>query len=115
MLHLQLPTDENDLIEHLRKRGEAHFREKKGRRILKKTNNDVLKDAARQLVSDRQFAEQQQLAPLPGQAEYLDLVRAVVELQPEDPDEQQRILESTARFTLQKHPEMLNQPRQANP
>jgi hypothetical protein len=43
---------------------------------------------------------------LPGQAEYLDLVRAVIGLAQGDMDKQKALLASAARFTLRKHPEM---------
>jgi len=63
-----------------------------------------LHEAARQLVADRQYAEREQLRPLPGQAEYLDLVRAVVGQAPNDVDKQQRLIALAARFTLKKSP-----------
>jgi MoxR-like ATPase len=98
VLHLALPRAVEALVAYLRQRGKAHF----GTR----TSDEVLRDAARQLVADRQAAEQQQLSPLPGQAEYLDLVRAVVGLAPKDTARQKELLASAAQFTLRKHPEM---------
>jgi MoxR-like ATPase len=98
VLHLALPRATEALVAHLHQRGKAHF----GTR----TSDEVLREAARQLVADRQAAEQQQLNPLPGQAEYLDLVRAVVGLAPGDVARQKELLASAARFTLRKHPEM---------
>jgi MoxR-like ATPase len=101
VLHLALPStdDAPKLIEYLKKRGRAHFGER--------TTDEVLHDAAQQLVEDRKFAVEQQLRPLPGQAEYLDLVRAVVTLAQGDVAKQQKLLASAARFTLKKHPSML--------
>ncbi len=101
VLHLVLPStdDAPKLIEYLKKRGRAHFGER--------TTDEVLHDAAQQLVEDRKFAVEQQLRPLPGQAEYLDLVRAVVALAQGDVAKQQKLLASAARFTLRKHPSML--------
>ncbi len=81
---------------HLQQRGKAHFGTH--------TTTEVLREAARQLVEDRRAAEQAQLSPLPGQAEYLDLVRAVIELAPKDMAQQHALLASVARFTLRKHP-----------
>jgi MoxR-like ATPase len=98
MLHLLLPTGEEDLITYLQERGQAHF----GRRTTAK----VLREAARQLVMDREFAKENLLSPLPGQAEYLDLVRAVVGLATKK-TEQIDLLSQAARFTLKKHPGML--------
>jgi hypothetical protein len=84
-------------VAYLTKRGQAHF----GRQ----TTDEVLHEAARHLVRDRRFAEEPLLSPLPGQAEYLDLVRAVIGLA-KTASEQADLLASAARFTLQKHPEM---------
>ena len=98
VLHLTLPRDDEALIAHLQERGRAHFGSQ--------TTDEVLREAARQLVADRRYAEQEQLSPLPGQAEYLDLVRAVIGLAQGDVDKQKALLASAARFTLRKHPEM---------
>jgi MoxR-like ATPase len=98
VLHLALPRENDALIAHLQERGRAHFGSQ--------TTDEVLREAARQLVADRRYAEQEQLSPLPGQAEYLDLVRAVIGLAQGDVDKQKALLASAARFTLRKHPEM---------
>lgn len=119
VLHLSLPDvntpdGEQRLIRQLCSRGRAHFGKRTGGRkekVVSKTNDEVLQAAARQLVADRKSADQQQLRPLPGQAEYLDLVRAVVEQAPRRPDEQLKLLKSAARFTLQKHLDVLKTPQ----
>lgn len=99
VLHLALPSGQDALIDYLIERGQAHFE--------KRTTVDVLREAARQLVEDRQTAERNQWRPLPGQAEYLDLVRAVVELAPrKNARKQQELLAVVAPFTLRKHPDM---------
>ena len=98
VLHLTLPRDDKALIARLQERGRAHFKSQ--------TTDTVLHEAALQLVTDRRYAEQEQLSPLPGQAEYLDLVRAVIGLAQGDMDKQKALLASAARFTLRKHPEM---------
>lgn len=95
VLELVLPSAEDALIDHLTKRGRAHFDSK--------VSDEVLLDAARQLAADRKVAEEKGLTPKPGQAEYLDLVRAVIELAPRQPKKQKELLESVARFTLRKH------------
>ncbi len=69
VLHLTLPSDDKALVDHLVTRGQKHFG-----RALKKA---VLTEAAEQLVADRNRARDNQLRPLPGQAEYLDLLRAL--------------------------------------
>ncbi len=99
VLHLALPRTDEALMTHLRQRGRAHFGSA--------TTDEVLEEAARQLVTDRKFAEEQQLRPLPGQAEYLDLVRAVVKLAQGKVEKQKELLASAARFTLRKHPAMV--------
>ena len=98
VLHLGLPDGEAALIEHLKSRGQAHFRGQ--------TSDAVLHEAAQQLVADRKVADEAQLNPLPGQAEYLDLVRAVIHLAGNDRERQKQLLKSTARFTLKKHPSL---------
>jgi len=92
VLHMTLPEEEAALIAHLESRGRAHFRGK--------TSDAVLHEAAQQLVADRKVADEAQLNPLPGQAEYLDLVRAVINLAGSDMERQKQLLKKTARFTL---------------
>jgi MoxR-like ATPase len=98
VLQITLPNNADELIAHLKQRGLAHFD--------KETTDNVLEKAAQQLVADRTFADEHQLRPLPGQAEYLDLVRAVVNLAPKDFLKQHQLLDIAARFTLKKHPAM---------
>ena len=107
VLHLTLPREDDALIAYLQERGRAHFRSQ--------TTDEVLREAARQLVSDRRYAEQEQLSPLPGQAEYLDLVRAVIGLAQGDVDKQKALLASAARFMLRKHPEMARNTPETTP
>lgn len=107
VLHLALPQDDEELMNHLQKRGTAHFGTQ--------TTPKVLREAARQLVEDRRAAAQAQLSPLPGQAEYLDLVRAVIEQAPKDVAKQQALLALVARFALRKHPDMVRPVPEATP
>lgn len=107
VLHLTLPRDDGKLIAFLKQRGYAHFGSQ--------TTDEVLHEAARQLVADRNAAESAQLRPLPGQAEYLDLVRAVIGLAAGDTAQQKRLLASAARFTLRKHPDLQTQETEINP
>lgn len=97
VLHLRLPDvdkEEVKLINHLIDRGKAHF---------DNVDPDLLLKAAELLVQDRRKAEQERWLPLPGQAEYLDLVRAVLELGA-DPQQQQDLLDKVSRYVLKKHP-----------
>ncbi len=93
VLRLQLPQTRKKLVDILVERGRAHF---------KQASDDLLGRAAGLLADDRDFALQHRL-PLPGQAEYLDLVRAVVALAPDDQDRQEKIIKTVAGFTLKKH------------
>ncbi len=97
VLTLKLPGDDHDetnepLREFLIRRGEAHF-PKCGRRILA--------EAAAQLVRDRFVARRDGFTPLPGQAEYLDLVRATVDSAVTF-EEQEANLKKYAPFILRK-------------
>lgn len=66
VLHMQLPEKENELHDLLVARGEAHSSLPKA----------ILEEAADLLIEDRQATKK---PPLPGQAEYLDLLRAIEE------------------------------------
>ena len=94
VLHLRLPDRDDELINHLVKRAEAHF---------DGADSDLLRKAAELLVQDRRKAEQERWLPLPGQAEYLDLVRAVLDLE-SDPEGQITLLDQVSRYVLKKHP-----------
>jgi MoxR-like ATPase len=91
VLDIVLPKTAEELTALLVERGWAHF---KGL-----TNDDVLKLGAQMLVKDRLAARS---TPIPGQAEYLDLIRVVVELCPGDFDKQEKTLQRVADFVLKK-------------
>ncbi len=93
VLHLALPEERSALIETLVARGRAHFQE---------CAESVLRRAAALLAKDREELRGQDLAP-PGLAEYIDLVRAVIE-QRKAEAEQLVLLEHIAKFALRKHP-----------
>lgn len=95
VLELTLPPMRADLVAHLQRIGRAHF---------SKVDMRVLAQAAELLDDDRSHARKQGW-PLPGQAEYLDLVRAVTR-RPRAGDVQAQLadLKRLARFTYQKQP-----------
>lgn len=95
VLHLRLPDDEENLKLFLRNRGRAHFPD---------SDSVVLCEAAEQLAKDRQQATENRQFPLPGQAEYLDLFRALLTLKPNSPQEQRNLLAKIAMYTFKKHP-----------
>ncbi|MCP4696837.1 MAG: AAA domain-containing protein [Gammaproteobacteria bacterium] len=94
VLYLTLPTEGRELADLLAARGQAHFPG------LDKT---VLEAAAGQLVKDRLAAGEMQLQPLPGQAEYLDLLRALSARAPGDKQKQLALLAKISRFVVKKH------------
>ncbi|GAB6907533.1 conserved hypothetical protein [Desulfosarcina cetonica] len=94
VLHLDLPKGDDKLINWLCERGKVHFGDQ--------CHMDVRKEAATQLVKDRKEAEKLNL-PTPGQAEYLDILRAVVGIAKEDKDEQLKTLTAISHFALVKY------------
>ena len=94
VLNLQLPKSENEFAAALIGRGMLHFKQR--------CANAVYREAAAQLWRDRQAAEDQGLQG-PGHAEYIDLLRVVVTLEP-DPGKQSALLGKVQDFALRKHP-----------
>lgn len=94
VLFLSLPDGRDELIDFLIGRGRAHFPH---------ADEAVLRCAAEQLAQDREEARSRQYSPLPGQAEYLDFLRAVSTLKPDDPAAQRELLGVIGRFALKKH------------
>ena len=99
VLHLRLPSDPKRLAERLIARGHAHF-DHRDRPVSEK----VLQRAADLLIADRETARENHWLPLPGQAEYLDLVRAVLTRE-RTAKAQEALLEAVAEFVLKKHPD----------
>lgn len=92
---------EGDLAQWLSERGSAHF---------PKMKKSVVTKAVAQLMGDRANLKGRHLTP-PGQAELIDLLRALDELGPEERTEGQTLeqaqldlLERLAPFALKKHP-----------
>ena len=82
-------------IEYLTKRGKAHFR---------KASKQLLTDAAELLLKDRRQAIQNHQNPLPGQAEYLDFLRAIINLVAKGED-QDEIFKQVQSFVFEKYRE----------
>jgi len=97
VLHLDLPKDPARLAARLIERGQTHFGDL--------TSLAVLQKAADLLATDRAEADRRHWRPLPGQAEYLDLVRAVVVQADGDLARQERLIDDVARFVFRKHPD----------
>ena len=89
-----LPDERAGLLELLQQRGLAHFPQ---------SAESVRRRAAEILADDRLAAQQAHRLPLPGQAEYLDMLRAVQALHPDDTAKQLEALDRVATFTVRKH------------
>jgi len=92
---MRLPRKQENLTAWLVKRGRAHF----GDRL----DEGIYQDVAALLWKDRQTMLRAGLAP-PGGAEYLDLLRILVERAEDDPKRQDELLDVVAGFALKKHP-----------
>ncbi|WP_022953239.1 AAA family ATPase [Leucothrix mucor] len=96
VLNLNLPKDDDELITLLKQRGKLHF---------KQCGDVILQKAAEQLVTDRNLAKEKGVTP-PGQAEYLDMLRALTVLGGNDQDKQLEMLEEIKKFVMRKYPVM---------
>ncbi len=94
--HLTLPEKDEELVKLLIARATAHFdsREAESRTLFEK--------AADLLVTARRRAKERFVSPLPGQAEYLDLLRAVRDLREGTKADPLEILNSVKPFLLEK-------------
>ena len=96
VLELALPTKRDELIDRLITRGRAHF--ERGINGHPPPSEHVLKSAAERLAEHRSKCT---MPPRPGQAEYLDLLRAICELETDD-EARQVLIEDLAPLTLAK-------------
>lgn len=96
VLNLPFPQKPEAQRSFLEERG----RVKLGSRIAAST---LFTKAAERLLADREIARKRS-QPLPGAAEYLDLLEAVAELHPFDAKAQEDALMAVSEFTFQKHP-----------
>jgi hypothetical protein len=95
VLHLRLPDEPEELTKLLVERAKVHFpKARKGREAL-------FSKAAKLIADERAEARQRFVKPLPGQAEFLDLLRAVLELGESDGNPAE-LLDSIAHYVLKK-------------
>lgn len=94
VLQLSLPEEDSALLDFLCQRGAVHFE--------RQCSTAVRRQAAALLLEDRKAAVDQGLLP-PGQAEYLDLLRAVSNMAQDEPG-QLALLNTISRFVLKKSP-----------
>ena len=95
VLNLELPEDDSEFKALMVLRGELHFGEK--------CTEKIRELAAEQLLKDRKHARDKGVVTLPGQAEYLDMLRALVILGKNE-KEQEAMLDKIAKFALRKYP-----------
>lgn len=88
------PTNERPATDFLIQRGRSHFNEES-------IGDDILRQAAEQVLQDRKATPPGQ--PKPGAAEYLDLLQALAELEPNDASRQQDLLGKIAKFVVRKY------------
>ena len=91
----ELSDLDQTFVRYLIDRGQAHF---------ENANEELLKKTARLLLTDRRTAMLQQQTPLPGQAEYLDFLRALMTLVKKGEDESE-IFAQVQQFVFQKSSE----------
>lgn len=96
-LHLHFPESEADQIAFLVKRAQSNAK------FYPLLNDDIFHDAALQLVQDRQTAQMNHLYPLPGQAEYFDLLRGLQRLSEKTGKAPTEYLQQLRKYTYQKH------------
>jgi MoxR-like ATPase len=93
VLMIVLPTDKDKLQAFLIERGKAHYGDT--------VEDGVYKEAARQLSEDREAALNAGLVA-PGQAEHLDLLKAVVDVAKKLDKKQKDVLAKIAEYTFSK-------------
>jgi MoxR-like ATPase len=106
VLHLKLPDDEKDLTDFLVNRAKVHFPpEDQSDQAIRIFDRSVplFRKVAEVLVDDRREARERGLSPVPGQAEYLDLIRALRAMERDSPESQLVLLEKVKGFALRKN------------
>ena len=120
VLPLELPnvnSHEQEFITYLVRRGEAHFPDcgqiliemNRSEQSRERSSDDSSREelplpvaAAQLLAADRKRAISAQQSPLPGQAEYLDFLRAIVGLVSRGEDAQE-VFQQLQSFVFSKH------------
>lgn len=107
VLHIPVPKEREGFAKWLMERGGTHFvRSEEGQRTYEGEvlSEELLRTAAQQVYEDRVAAEKECLSA-PGQAEYLDLLRALASLR-ETNEERLGLLKELKDFALVKHREV---------
>ena len=104
---LGLPQQKAKQIEYLVNHAKPNF-VKLDRDIHNDKNQTILEAAAEMLLEDRAQAKATNLHPLPGQAEYFDLLRGIEKMLDDDGnniDDVLSIMTQLSQFTSKKHPD----------
>lgn len=120
VLDLQLPKKKDKLVQYLKERAAFHFPKQvkdeccEDRKIEREDNvlqmqsrfdDTILDKVIKQLYKDRQQANSFGVTP-PGQAEFLDILRVLDELAPNNETEQDALLDAIGQYALKKYPGM---------
>lgn len=103
---LVLPKEKNKQIDYLVSHAEPNFKT-----LNTDMNNDknqtILEAAAEMVLEDRAEAKKENLHPLPGQAEYFDLLRGIEKMLGDENNTEgvSSIITLLSRFTSKKHPD----------
>lgn len=100
VLHLDLPKEDDAFIKLMVERAQLHFGDA--------CEKALYKSAAELLLRERKRADDKGLPNRPGQAEYLDMLRALVVLGNNDRQKHTDMLNTISQFTLRKYPQMLH-------
>lgn len=107
---MRLPDRESEFIDKMVSRGRAYFPPSgtsgSARQEWDSSVLPLLTEAAEQTWRDRAACREQRLSPLPGQAEYLDLLRAMFSSEGPEDDSPAVRLKRLAPYFLKKHPEL---------
>lgn len=102
---LGIPKDRRRQIDYLVDHARPSFPDL-DKTLIAESEQTILHAAAEMVLDDRKEAEKNTLRPLPGQAEYFDLLRGLKSMVHEKPDTNiQKLIRSLARFTSKKHPD----------
>ena len=102
-LHLAFPEAEAQ-VNFLVKRARLNFPELDKQRYRELDDQTILEAAAAMLTSDREQAQARRFYPLPGQAEYFDLLRGIKHLSGETGQSPVDLIQQLRVYVYQKHP-----------
>ncbi|NOQ45982.1 MAG: AAA domain-containing protein [Desulfobulbaceae bacterium] len=113
---LGLPKGRKNQIDYLVGHAGPSFVELSSKTLIDGSKQTLLAAVAEQVLDDRNEADKNNLHPLPGQAEYFDLLRGLQARMQETSDNKiQQLIETLARFTSKKHPDFPAKEGQKHP